>query len=81
MGYNVAMMTDSTLRWAEALRGISGRRAEMRVGDDYPAYMGARVAAFYAPSGRVQCIGAHQVKIQLQLLVLSTHIVLISPTQ
>jgi vacuolar-type H+-ATPase catalytic subunit A/Vma1 len=62
MGYNVAMMADSTLRWAEALRGISGRRAEMRVGDGYPAYMGARVAAFYAPSGQLQCIEAHHVE-------------------
>merc|ERR1712032_175287 len=53
MGYNVAMMADSTSRWAEALREISGRLAEMPADAGYPAYL----AAFYERSGRVQCLG------------------------
>jgi len=57
MGFNVAMMADSTSRWAEALREISGRLAEMPADAGYPAYLGARLAAFYERSGRVQCIG------------------------
>jgi len=57
MGYNVAMMADSTSRWAEALREISGRLAEMPADAGYPAYLGARLAGFYERSGRVQCIG------------------------
>ena len=46
MGYNVAMMADSTSRWAEALREISGRLAEMPADSGYPAYLGARLARF-----------------------------------
>merc|ERR1712216_915967 len=57
MGFNVAMMADSTSRWAEALREISGRLAEMPADAGYPAYLGARLAAFYERSGRVSCIG------------------------
>merc|ERR1712160_89784 len=57
MGFNVAMMADSTSRWAEALREISGRLAEMPADAGYPAYLGARLAAFYERSGRVQCLG------------------------
>merc|ERR1719454_2863855 len=57
-GYHVAMMADSTSRWAEALREISGRLAEMPADAGYPAYLGARLAAFYERSGRVQCIGS-----------------------
>merc|ERR1712230_206413 len=57
MGYNVAMMADSTSRWAEALREISGRLAEMPADAGYPAYLGARLATFYERAGRVQCIG------------------------
>ena len=57
MGYNVAMMADSTSRWAEALREISGRLAEMPADAGYPAYLGARLASFYERSGRVSCIG------------------------
>merc|ERR1719412_1175676 len=57
MGYNVAMMADSTSRWAEALREISGRLAEMPADAGYPAYLGARLADFYERSGRVQCLG------------------------
>jgi len=57
MGYHVAMMADSTSRWAEALREISGRLAEMPADAGYPAYLGARLASFYERSGRVECIG------------------------
>jgi len=57
-GYNVAMMADSTSRWAEALREISGRLAEMPADSGYPAYLGARLAAFYERSGRVMCLGS-----------------------
>eukprot|EP00397_Hematodinium_sp_SG-2012_P014163 GEMP01014394.1.p1 GENE.GEMP01014394.1~~GEMP01014394.1.p1 ORF type:complete len:605 (+),score=171.03 GEMP01014394.1:82-1896(+) len=57
MGFNVAMMADSTSRWAEALREISGRLAEMPADSGYPAYLGARMAAFYERAGRVDCIG------------------------
>merc|ERR1711908_194186 len=57
VGYNVAMMADSTSRWAEALREISGRLAEMPADAGYPAYLGARLASFYERSGRVQCLG------------------------
>merc|ERR1719160_2403958 len=57
-GYNVAMMADSTSRWAEALREISGRLAEMPADSGYPAYLGARLASFYERSGRIACIGA-----------------------
>merc|ERR1711907_770847 len=60
MGYNVAMMADSTSRWAEALREISGRLAEMPADAGYPAYLGARLASFYERSGRVQCLGNPQ---------------------
>mmetsp|Transcript_157175 Transcript_157175/g.286189 ORF Transcript_157175/g.286189 Transcript_157175/m.286189 type:complete len:604 (-) Transcript_157175:155-1966(-) len=56
-GYNVAMMADSTSRWAEALREISGRLAEMPADAGYPAYLGARLASFYERSGRVLCLG------------------------
>merc|ERR1711887_261994 len=56
-GKNVAMMADSTSRWAEALREISGRLAEMPADSGYPAYLGARLASFYERSGRVECLG------------------------
>ncbi|KAF2074263.1 hypothetical protein CYY_004437 [Polysphondylium violaceum] len=57
MGYNVAMMADSTSRWAEALREISGRLAEMPADSGYPAYLGARLASFYERAGKISCIG------------------------
>lgn len=60
MGLNVSMMADSTSRWAEALREISGRLAEMPADSGYPAYLGARLASFYERSGRVKCIGNPQ---------------------
>lgn len=57
MGFNVSMMADSTSRWAEALREISGRLAEMPADSGYPAYLGARLASFYERAGKVTCIG------------------------
>jgi V/A-type H+/Na+-transporting ATPase subunit A len=53
MGYNVALMADSTSRWAEAMREISGRLEEMPGEEGYPAYLGRRVAEFYERAGRV----------------------------
>jgi len=57
-GMNVSMMADSTSRWAEALREISGRLGEMPADSGYPAYLGARLAAFYERAGRVRCLGS-----------------------
>ncbi|KAF8727555.1 hypothetical protein AX14_007299 [Amanita brunnescens Koide BX004] len=56
-GNNVAMMADSTSRWAEALREISGRLAEMPADSGYPAYLGTKLAGFYERAGRVSCLG------------------------
>jgi len=58
MGYNFSMMADSSSRWAEALREISGRLAEMPADSGYPAYLGARLASFYERAGRVSCLGS-----------------------
>jgi len=57
MGYHVSVMADSTSRWAEALREISGRLEEMPGEEGYPAYLGTRVAEFYERAGRVHCLG------------------------
>ncbi|NLG83650.1 MAG: V-type ATP synthase subunit A [Firmicutes bacterium] len=57
MGYDVAIMADSTSRWAEALREISGRLEEMPGEEGYPAYLGSRLAEFYERAGRVVCLG------------------------
>src|SRR5689334_5715961 len=57
MGYNVSMMADSTSRWAEALREISGRLAEMPADSGYPAYLLSKLAQFYERSGSVKCLG------------------------
>jgi V/A-type H+-transporting ATPase subunit A len=57
MGYVVALMADSTSRWAEAMREISTRLEEMPAEEGYPAYLAARIAAFYERAGRVQCCG------------------------
>lgn len=57
MGMNVSMMADSTSRWAEALREISGRLAEMPADSGYPAYLAARLASFYERAGKVTCLG------------------------
>ena len=57
MGYDTAIMADSTSRWAEALREISGRLEEMPGEEGYPAYLASRLAEFYARAGRVSTIG------------------------
>ena len=57
MGYSVAVQADSTSRWAEALREISGRLEEMPGEEGYPAYLATRVAEFYERAGRVVCLG------------------------
>ena len=58
MGYSVALMADSTSRWAEALREMSGRLEEMPGEEGYPAYLGSRLAQFYERAGRVVCLGS-----------------------
>lgn len=58
MGYSVALMADSTSRWAEALREMSGRLEEMPGDEGYPAYLGSRLAQFYERAGRVISTGA-----------------------
>lgn len=57
MGYDVSLMADSTSRWAEALREISGRLAEIPADEGYPAYLGQKLAKFYERAGRVRCRG------------------------
>lgn len=57
MGYSVALMADSTSRWAEALREMSGRLQEMPGEEGYPAYLGSRLAQFYERAGRVMSLG------------------------
>jgi len=58
MGYDVALMADSTSRWGEALREVSGRLEEMPGEEGYPAYLATRLAAFYERAGRVVCLGS-----------------------
>ena len=58
MGYSVALMADSTSRWAEALREMSGRLEEMPGEEGYPAYLGSRLAQFYERAGRIVCLGS-----------------------
>ena len=58
MGYDVALMADSTSRWAEALREISGRLEEMPGEEGYPAYLASRLAEFYERAGRVEVLGS-----------------------
>jgi len=58
MGYDVALMADSTSRWAEAMREIGGRLEEMPGEEGYPAYLGRRLAEFYERAGRVVCLGS-----------------------
>ncbi len=57
MGYNVALMADSTSRWAEALREISGRLEEMPAEEGFPPYLSSRLAEFYERAGRVEVLG------------------------
>lgn len=60
MGYSVALMADSTSRWAEALREMSGRLEEMPGEEGYPAYLGSRLAQFYERAGRVISLGSDE---------------------
>ncbi len=60
MGYSVALMADSTSRWAEALREMSGRLEEMPGEEGYPAYLGSRLAMFYERAGRVEALGGRE---------------------
>lgn len=60
MGYSVALMGDSTSRWAEALREMSGRLEEMPGEEGYPAYLGSRLAQFYERAGRVHTLGREE---------------------
>lgn len=65
MGYDVALMADSTSRWAEALREISGRLEEMPGEEGYPAYLASRLADFYERAGYVQTIGDRKASISV----------------
>ena len=58
MGYSVSLMADSTSRWAEALREMSGRLEEMPGEEGYPAYLGSRLASFYERAGMVRCLAS-----------------------
>ncbi len=60
MGYSVAIMADSTSRWAEALREMSGRLEEMPGEEGYPAYLTSRLAQFYERAGEVECLGSQE---------------------
>jgi len=60
MGYNVALMADSTSRWGEALREVSGRLEEMPGEEGYPAYLATRLADFYERCGRAVCLGGDE---------------------
>jgi V/A-type H+-transporting ATPase subunit A len=68
MGYDVALMADSTSRWAEAMREISGRLEEMPGEEGYPAYLGSRIASFYERSGRVVALGADKRRASLSII-------------
>jgi V/A-type H+-transporting ATPase subunit A len=60
MGYDVALMADSTSRWAEAMREIGGRLEEMPGEEGYPAYLARRLAEFYERAGRVRCLASEE---------------------
>ena len=60
MGYSVAMMADSTSRWAEALREMSGRLEEMPGDEGYPAYLASRIADYYERAGKTTCLGSDE---------------------
>ncbi|MDA1209028.1 MAG: V-type ATP synthase subunit A [bacterium] len=68
MGYDVALMADSTSRWAEAMREMSGRLGEMPGEEGYPAYLGSRTAAFYERAGYVDCLGSDDRKGSLSVI-------------
>ena len=68
MGYTVALMADSTSRWAEALREMSGRLEEMPGEEGYPAYLGSRLAQFYERAGRVIVNGSEDTEGALSVI-------------
>ena len=68
MGYDVALMADSTSRWAEAMREMSGRLEEMPGEEGYPAYLGSRTAGFYERAGAVTCLGGDKRKASLSVI-------------
>ena len=68
MGYSVALMADSTSRWAEALREMSGRLEEMPGEEGYPAYLGSRLAQFYERAGRVKALGSDNREASLSVI-------------
>jgi V/A-type H+-transporting ATPase subunit A len=68
MGYSVALMADSTSRWAEAMREISGRLEEMPGEEGFPAYLASRIASFYERSGRVVCLGSEGREASLSII-------------
>lgn len=68
MGYNIALMADSTSRWAEALREMSARLEEMPGEEGYPAYLGTRLAEFYERAGKVKILGSDDRKSSLTIV-------------
>ncbi|MBU2259245.1 V-type ATP synthase subunit A [Patescibacteria group bacterium] len=68
MGYDVALMADSTSRWAEAMREMSGRLEEMPGEEGYPAYLGSRTAGFYERAGAIECLGSDNRKGSLSVI-------------
>lgn len=68
MGYDVALMADSTSRWAEAMREMSGRLEEMPGEEGYPAYLGSRTSGFYERAGIVDCLGSDKRKGSLTVI-------------
>ncbi|MFQ5965251.1 MAG: V-type ATP synthase subunit A [Candidatus Scalinduaceae bacterium] len=68
MGYSIAVMADSTSRWAEAMREISGRLEEMPGDEGFPSYLGSRLASFYERSGNVICLGSDNRKGSLSII-------------
>jgi V/A-type H+-transporting ATPase subunit A len=65
MGYHVALLADSTSRWAEALREISGRLGEMPAEEGYPSYLSSRLASYYERAGRVRTLSGHEGSVTL----------------
>ncbi|MBN1787361.1 MAG: V-type ATP synthase subunit A [Sedimentisphaerales bacterium] len=68
MGYTVALMADSTSRWAEAMREISTRLEEMPAEEGYPAYLAARIASFYERAGSIECLGKPERQAALSII-------------
>jgi V/A-type H+-transporting ATPase subunit A len=68
MGYHVSLMADSTSRWAEAMREMSGRLEEMPGEEGYPAYLASRIAGFYERAGNVKCLGKEERPATLSLI-------------